>query len=161
MDSAQVTVTVPVTTSPASYALASVCTTTSHLGRDDDAASWLGAGISLAGADASDADASDAVGVGGAAAGPSTGSAAVILRGRSVKIAWGSFASPSTGETRMRPGPRPRRRFVRPPRCGRARIVDVSTDARIFGEQLHVAGTGSGEGASGRGLLDAAALHSV
>lgn len=88
MDSAQVTVTVPVTTSPASYALASVCTTTSHLGRDDDAASWLGAGIeiSLAGADASDADASDAVGVGGAAAGPSTGSAAVILRGRSVKI---------------------------------------------------------------------------
>ena len=94
MDSAQVTVTVPVTTSPALYALASVCTTTSHLGRDDDAASWLGAGIEIslagagAGAGASDPGASDAVGgVGSAAAGPSIGSAAVILRGRSVQVA--------------------------------------------------------------------------
>ena len=93
MDSAQVTVTVPVTTSPALYALASVCTSTSHLGRDDDAASWLGAGIEIslagagAGAGASDPGASDTVGVGGAAAGPSIGSAAVILRERSVQVA--------------------------------------------------------------------------
>ena len=81
-------------------------------------------------------------------------------RGRSVKIAWGSFASPSTGESECDPARgRGDVSFVR---CDAVPLSSMSAQMpESLANNFTSRAPAAGEGASGRGLLDAAALHSV